>query len=53
MIETKAKKEAAVRWCHNAPVHNQTQGKKPWKNLLISHDQVQENLSLAYYRSPT
>jgi len=64
MIETKAKnemddadvlakKEAAVKWCHNATVHNQSQWKKPWKYLLISHDQVQDQMGLDYYRSLT
>ena len=57
MAETKArnelndpivreKKKAAELWCCRATEFNKNLGKKPWKYLLIAHDQVQENMSL-------
>jgi type III restriction enzyme len=58
MIETKAanelasaevlrKKEAAETWCRMASEYNKT--KKPWKYLLIPHDEVQDNMDLAHF----
>ena len=41
-----AKKKAAEQWCRHASEFNKTLGKKPWKYLLIAHDQVQENMTL-------
>jgi type III restriction enzyme len=41
-----AKKNAAEQWCRHATDYNRSIGRKPWKYLLISHDQVQENMSL-------
>ena len=57
MAETKArneledpivlmKKKAAEQWCVHATEFNRTLGKKPWKYVLIAHDQVQENMTL-------
>jgi len=61
MAETKArneledpivliKKKAAEQWCAHATEFNKTLGRKPWKYLLIAHDQVQENMSLDSFR---
>ena len=47
--EVQAKKAAAERWCAHATQHNQSIGKKPWKYLLVSHDQVQDNMGLEYF----
>jgi type III restriction enzyme len=44
-----AKKKAAETWCAYASGHNAKNGGKTWKYLLISHDQVQDNMTLAYY----
>ncbi len=41
-----AKKNAAEQWCDHATEFNNSLGKKPWKYLLIAHDQVQENMGL-------
>jgi len=41
-----AKKKAAEQWCRHATDYNRSIGKKPWKYLLIAHDQVQENMGL-------
>ena len=57
MAETKArnelddpivltKKKAAEQWCAHATEFNKPLGRKPWKYLLIAHDQVQDNMSL-------
>lgn len=57
MVETKAtkdiateevqkKKEAGVDWCKHASAHTSKHGGKPWKYLLIPHDNVDENMSL-------
>lgn len=57
MAETKARKElddpivlakktAAEEWCSHASDFNRSIGKKPWRYLLIPHDQVQESMSL-------
>ena len=64
MIETKAKneltsqevlnkKEAALKWCGFASEHNAKIKGKPWKYLLISHDQVQDNMTLKYFEKNT
>jgi len=64
MIETKAKnemasqevlnkKEAALKWCGFASEHNAKIKSKPWKYLLISHDQVQDNMTLKYFEKNT
>lgn len=41
-----AKKEAAIKWCKHATNHASTYSGKPWKYILIPHDEVAENLSL-------
>jgi type III restriction enzyme len=41
-----AKKEAAVKWCANASEHARTYGGKPWRYLLIPHDEIAENMTL-------
>lgn len=42
-----AKKEAALRWCQNASAHAKSYGGKPWIYVLIPHDVIAENMSLA------
>lgn len=41
-----AKKEAALNWCANASNHAQSNGGKPWRYLLIPHDEIAENMTL-------
>jgi len=41
-----AKAEAAVEWCAHATRHAQDVGAKPWKYLLIPHDEVREAMRL-------
>ena len=42
-----AKKDAAVKWCANASDHARSHGGKPWSYLLIPHDEIAENITLA------
>jgi len=42
-----AKKDAAVLWCNRATNHSLTNGGKPWKYVLIPHDVIVENMTLA------
>ncbi|NOT12457.1 MAG: DEAD/DEAH box helicase family protein [Methylococcaceae bacterium] len=57
MVETKsqaemtdavvqAKADAAVKWCQNASEYLLKNGGKPWKYVLIPHDEVKENFQL-------
>jgi len=41
-----AKKEAAVKWCANAANHAQTYGGKPWRYVLIPHNEIAANITL-------
>lgn len=41
-----AKKEAAVKWCINASSHAQSYSGKPWRYLLIPHDEIATNITL-------
>jgi type III restriction enzyme len=49
--EVVAKANAAVVWCKHATDHAQKIGTKPWKYLLIPHDQVTEDKRLTDYLS--
>jgi len=42
-----AKKEVALEWCANASNHAATYSGKPWRYLLIPHDEIAENITLA------
>ncbi len=41
------KVDAATVWCEHATAYAKTYGGKPWTYLLIPHDQVSEQMSLA------
>jgi type III restriction enzyme len=45
--EVLSKKEAAVTWCTRATTHALSSGGKPWKYVLIPHDVIAENMTLA------
>jgi len=45
VVQSKA--DAAAVWCKHATVHAKTYGGKPWTYLLIPHDQISEQMSLA------
>jgi type III restriction enzyme len=42
-----AKKEAALNWCVNATEYAASAEGKPWRYLLIPHDEIAENITLA------
>jgi type III restriction enzyme len=41
-----AKAKAAAAWCHHATKHELEHDGKPWRYLLIPHDDVDENMTL-------
>jgi len=45
--EVLSKANAAALWCKRATEHAATFGGKPWKYLLIPHDQIMEQMTLA------
>ena len=42
-----AKKEVAVKWCANASTHARSYDGKPWRYLLIPHEEIVTNTTLA------
>ncbi len=46
-VEVLAKKDAATKWCSHATEHNLSNSGKPWKYVLIPHDAIAENMTLA------
>ncbi len=49
--EVKAKADAGAVWCQHATAHALKISTKPWKYLLIPHDQLTEDKRLADYLS--
>jgi type III restriction enzyme len=47
--EVQAKANAAARWCKHASDHAKEIGTKPWKHLLLPHDEVAESKRLSDY----
>lgn len=45
--EVIAKAEAASRWCKHASEHAANVGGKPWKYILVPHDEIAESKMLA------
>jgi type III restriction enzyme len=45
--EVLAKRDSAVTYCSRASQHATATGGKPWKYLLIPHDEIAENMTLA------
>ncbi len=43
-----AKRDVAVRWCQNATTHANNYGGKPWSYVLIPHDAIAGNITLAW-----
>ena len=44
--EVQAKAAAAVQWCKHASAFTASVGSKPWKYLLVPHDEIQEAMRL-------
>jgi len=47
--EVQAKANSAARWCQHATSHAVEVGTKPWKYLLLPHDEVTESKRLVDY----
>jgi len=47
--EVKAKADSAARWCKYATEHAVDVGTKPWKYLLLPHDEIVESKQLSDY----
>ncbi|WP_298293411.1 DEAD/DEAH box helicase family protein [Thiomonas sp.] len=45
--EVRAKAAAAVRWCQHASEYALSVGSKPWKYLLVPHDEIDESRRLS------
>ena len=45
--EVQEKRNAAEFWCQHATAHALTYGGKPWRYLLLPHDLIAENMTLA------
>ncbi|PJJ95684.1 type III restriction endonuclease subunit R [Lysobacteraceae bacterium NML03-0222] len=45
--EVQAKAQAAVQWCQHASAYSARVGGKPWRYVLVPHDEVQESKRLA------
>jgi type III restriction enzyme len=45
--EVKAKAAAAARWCKHASGHATTVGTKPWRYVLVPHDEITESMRLS------
>ncbi|UOG92917.1 MAG: DEAD/DEAH box helicase family protein [Candidatus Thiothrix sulfatifontis] len=48
--DVQAKADAARRWCSHASDYAREQGTKPWRYLLIPHDEVREDRQLTDFR---
>ena len=42
-----AKKEAAIKWCKNASDYALANGGKPWRYVLIPHNAIAVNMTVA------
>jgi type III restriction enzyme len=47
--EVQAKADSAARWCKRASDHAAEVGAKPWKYLLLPHDEIAESKRLSDY----
>ncbi|PAT38559.1 DEAD/DEAH box helicase [Vandammella animalimorsus] len=45
--EVQAKAQAAAEWCQHASAYSARVGGKPWRYVLVPHDEVQESKRLA------
>jgi len=48
-VSVQAKASSAARWCGHASDHAAELGTKPWKYLLLAHDQIAESKRLSDY----
>ena len=45
--EVQAKRDTAIQWCRHATHHAVSNDGKPWQYVLIPHDAIAENMTLA------
>lgn len=45
--EVVSKRDAATKWCEHAATHAMSYGGKPWKYVLIPHDTIVDNMTIA------
>src|SRR5690349_4819373 len=45
--EVEAKRNAGVQWCAHASAYAEKHGGKPWRYVLVPHEVVAENMTLA------
>jgi type III restriction enzyme len=45
--QVQEKARAAVKWCQHATEHNAKDGLKPWRYLLVPHDEINMSANLA------
>jgi len=48
-LEVQSKAQAAARWCRHATDHATSVGGKPWRYVLVPHDEVTEDKRLQDY----
>lgn len=46
-VDVLAKRDATIAWCRHATDYTAAQGGKPWSYLLIPHDALAENMTIA------
>lgn len=49
--DVQRKRAAALVWCEHATAHEEAHGGKPWRYLLVPHDDVRSNYTLAFLTS--
>ncbi|MFK5927307.1 MAG: hypothetical protein QM483_11800 [Desulfuromusa sp.] len=47
LLEYPKKSYHVVKWCGHATDHAQSNGGKPWQYLIVPHDVVADNMTLA------
>ncbi|HOU03267.1 MAG: hypothetical protein GT600_14820 [Bacteroidales bacterium] len=52
LIEVQEKAKAAIKYCNYATEYNLANGGKPWKYVLIPHDQILKNRSFRMVVNP-
>jgi type III restriction enzyme len=46
-LDVLAKRDAGLQWCKHASDYSAKHGGKPWRYVLVPHDAVAENMTLA------
>ncbi len=46
-LKVRAKRDAAITWCAQATTYSTGHGGKPWRYILIPHDDIADNMTIA------